>query len=194
MPYIGNIPASIGNYRIVDDISSTFNGVLTTFPLTVLALAINPPKSPQLLISVNGVLQEPDDTGASGFLVSGSNVVFSSPPATGATFWGVWQGQAVDIGTPSDGTVDSSQLAVGVQAELDGKVATTDIGTTVLSPTGDGSGLTGLQSTLVAGTDYLAPTGDGSGLTGIETTNDLDGGAANTTYSVADIILEGGGA
>jgi len=111
MAYIGNSPAGVGNYQVVDDISSTFNGVLTSFALTASSLAINPAKSGQLLVSINGVLQEPDDTGTEGFKVSGSNIVFSSAPATGSTFWAVWQGQAVDIGTPSDGVVGTAQLS-----------------------------------------------------------------------------------
>ena len=111
MAYIGNSPANVGNFQVVDDISSTFNGTLVTFALTALTLPINPAKSGQLLVSINGVLQEPDDTGTEGFKVSGSNIVFSSAPATGSTFWAVWQGQAVDIGTPSDGTVGVAQLS-----------------------------------------------------------------------------------
>ena len=111
MSYIGNSPANIGNYEIVDDISSTFNGVLTSFALTAATQTINPAKSGQLLVSINGVLQEPDDTGTEGFLVSGSNIVFSSAPATGSTFWAVWQGQNVDIGTPSDGVVGTAQMS-----------------------------------------------------------------------------------
>jgi hypothetical protein len=73
MAYIGNSPANVGNYQVVDDISSTFNGVLTSFALTVLTLAINPAKSGQLLVSINGVLQEPDDTGTEGFKVQMSS-------------------------------------------------------------------------------------------------------------------------
>ncbi len=111
MAYIGNSPANVGNFQVVDDISSTFNGVLVTFALTALTLPISPAKSGQLLVSINGVLQEPDDTGTEGFKVSGSNIVFSSAPATGSTFWAVWQGQAVDIGTPSDNTVGNAQVA-----------------------------------------------------------------------------------
>jgi len=135
-PYIGNSPANIGNYQVVDDISASFNGVLTTFPLTVLTLAINPPKSGQVLASINGVTQEPDDTGTNGFYVSGSNIVFSSAPATGATFWAVWQGQAVDIGTPSDDVVDTIHLKD--DAVTAGKLANainTDIATGVTGNT-----------------------------------------------------------
>ena len=111
MAYIGNSPANVGNYQVVDDISSTFNGTLTSFALTAASQAISPAKSGQLLVSINGVLQEPDDTGAEGFKVSGSNIVFSSAPATGSTFWAVFQGQNVDIGTPSNATVGVTQLS-----------------------------------------------------------------------------------
>ena len=110
MAYIGNSPANVGNYQIVDDISSSFNGSLTSFALTSGSIAITPAKSGQLLVGVNGVMQEPDDTGANGFKVSGSNVVFSSPPANGDTFWAIYQGQNVDIGTPSDDVVDTVHI------------------------------------------------------------------------------------
>ena len=113
MAYIGNSPANVGNYQIVDDISSSFNGSLTSFALTSGSIAITPAKSGQLLVGVNGVMQEPDDTGTNGFKVSGSNIVFSSQPASGDTFWAIYQGQNVDIGTPSAGTVDTTQLADG---------------------------------------------------------------------------------
>ena len=110
MAYIGNSPANVGNYQIVDDISSSFNGSLTSFALTSGSIAITPAKSGQLLVGVNGVMQEPDDTGTNGFKVSGSNVVFSSPPASGDTFWAVYQGQNVDIGTPSNDVVDTVHI------------------------------------------------------------------------------------
>ncbi len=56
-------------------------------------------------------MQEPDDTSTNGFKVSSTNIVFSSPPASGDTFWAVYQGQNVDIGTPSDGVVGVAQLS-----------------------------------------------------------------------------------
>ena len=120
--YIGNSPANVGNYEVLDDITPSFNGVLLSFPLTSLGKVINPAKSGQLLVSINGVLQEPDDTGTNGFYVSGSNIVFSSAPATGATFWCVYQGQNVDIGTPSFGTVDTVHMVDG--ASITGNAST----------------------------------------------------------------------
>jgi len=113
MAYIGNSPANVGNYQIVDDISSSFNGSTTSFALASGSITITPAKSAQLHVSINGVMQEPDDTGTNGFKVSGSNVVFSSAPANGDTFWAVYQGQNVDVGTPSAGTVNTTQLADG---------------------------------------------------------------------------------
>ena len=110
MAYIGNSPANVGNYQIVDDISSSFNGSLTSFALTSGSIAVTPAKSGQLLVAINGVMQQPDDTGTNGFKASSSNIVFSSPPASGDTFWAVYQGQNVDIGTPSDDVVDTAHI------------------------------------------------------------------------------------
>ena len=111
MAYIGNSPANVGNYQIVDTIAGSFNGSLTSFALASGGITITPAKSGQLLVAINGVLQQPDDTGTNGFKVSSSNVVFSSPPANGDTFWAVYQGQNVDIGTPSDDVVGVAQLS-----------------------------------------------------------------------------------
>ena len=111
MAYIGNSPANVGNYQIVDTIASSFNGSLTSFALASGGITITPAKSGQLLVAINGVVQQPDDTGTNGFKVSGSNIVFSSAPASGDTFWAVYQGQNVDIGTPSDDVVGIAQLS-----------------------------------------------------------------------------------
>ena len=61
MPYIGNNLRSNNAYKTVDDVSSSFNGSLTTFALTVGGSAPVPfPKyETQLIISVGGVVQEP---------------------------------------------------------------------------------------------------------------------------------------
>ena len=112
MAYIGNSPANVGNYQIVDTIASSFNASSTSFALASGGITITPAKSGQLLVGINGVMQQPDDTGTNGFKVSGSNIVFSSPPASGDTFWAVYQGQNVDIGTPSDGVVSETHMNI----------------------------------------------------------------------------------
>ncbi len=110
MPYIGNSPANVGNYQSLDDISGSFNGSTTTFALTSGGVAMTPAKSSQLVINISGVIQQPDDAGANGFLVNATNIVFSSAPLATDTFWGVYLGQSVDIGTPSNDTVDTSHI------------------------------------------------------------------------------------
>jgi hypothetical protein len=162
MAYIGNSPANVGSYQEVDTISS-FNGSLTSFALTAGSSAISPAKSGQLLVSLNGVMQEPDDTGTNGFKVSGSNIVFSSAPATGSTFWAMFQGNNVDIGTPSAGVV----------------------GLTELSATGTASGTTFLRgdNTWVAPTDSTKLPLAGGALTGAVTTN--------STFDGRDVATDG---
>ena len=91
MPYIGNDIRANEDYKIIDDISSGFNGSETSFALQVGGSAPVPfPKfEQQLLISVNGVIQEPDPSGSAGFSLSGTNIVFSSAPTNGHAFFGV---------------------------------------------------------------------------------------------------------
>jgi len=153
MAYIGNSPANVGNYQIVDTIASSFNGSLTSFALASGGITITPAKSGQVLVAINGVVQQPDDTGTNGFKVSGSNIVFSSPPASGDTFWAVYQGQNVDIGTPSDDVVDTVHIkdnAITADKIADGTIVAADIGADAvglseLSATGTASSSTFLR-------------------------------------------------
>ena len=92
MPYIGNdLQVAFESYKAIDDISSSFNGSTTSFALQVGGVAPDPfPRVPQnCLISVGGVVQEPDSTGSTGFKFTGTNIVFSSAPQTGESFFGV---------------------------------------------------------------------------------------------------------
>jgi len=90
--YIGNnLQVAYPSYRNIDDISGSFDGVTTSFPLTVGGAAPVPAplSSNQCLISVGGVVQRPDDSGTEGFLLSGGNIVFSAAPTGGDDFFGV---------------------------------------------------------------------------------------------------------
>lgn len=153
MAYIGNSPANVGNYQIVDNVAGSFNGSLTSFALASGGITITPAKSGQLLVGVNGVMQQPDDTGTNGFKVSGSNIVFSSAPASGDTFWAVYQGQEVDIGVPSDDVVDTIHIkdnAITAAKIADGTIVAADIGADAvglseLSATGTASNSTFLR-------------------------------------------------
>ncbi len=113
MGYIGTAPLS-GDYRKLDDISSGFDGVETTFVLQVGSVTVTPPKATAVIISVGGVLQEP----ISAYDISVSSIIFTAPPAAGADFFGVMLGIGVAIGTPGDGTVTLAKMAGGTAGNL----------------------------------------------------------------------------
>jgi hypothetical protein len=104
--YIGRQPAR-GQNREIDDISGSFNGILTSFNLRVSGTAVYPASTNQLFVSVGGVMQNP----STDYTVSGDQVTFTTAPASGLSFFALMQGDAVDINTPADGTVTSAKLA-----------------------------------------------------------------------------------
>jgi len=106
MPYLGQVPLT-GNYNKLDSISSSFNGSTTTFNLTAGSVAMEPVVAPALLVSVNGVLQQP----LTDYTISGSTVTFTTAPASTDTCFIIIMGGETDIGTPSDLTVTSAKLS-----------------------------------------------------------------------------------
>ena len=69
MPYIGRTPAT-GNYTKLDSIASGFNGSSTAFALASGGTSITADRATQLVISIGGVIQEPD----TAYTVSGSTI------------------------------------------------------------------------------------------------------------------------
>lgn len=67
--------------RILDNISSLFNGSLTSFPLSLSSVAVTPLSAAQLMVHLNGSYQVP----GSGYTVSTSNIVFSTAPLAGSS-------------------------------------------------------------------------------------------------------------
>tara|TARA_R100001129_G_scaffold133932_2_gene95297 strand:- start:448 stop:1167 length:720 start_codon:yes stop_codon:yes gene_type:complete len=106
MAYIGR-QLVLGQNRVLDDISSGFNGSTTTFNLTVSSSAASPGSSYQLWIVLNNVLQEP----GTAFTVAASQITFTSAPGAGVSFWGLIQGDVTDSNTPSDGSVSPAKVA-----------------------------------------------------------------------------------
>ena len=106
MAYVGKAP-STGRYSILDDISSSFTGSTAgPFNLTVNGTAISPGNEANCIISVSGVVQEPQ----SAYIITGSQITFTSNPAASDTFFGVVLGDVFDIGTPTDSTVTAASL------------------------------------------------------------------------------------
>ena len=105
MSYLGTAPTD-GQYSVLDDLSSSFNGSTTTFNLTSGGTAVTPQTDANALISISGVVQY-----TSAYTISGSQITFSSAPLSTDTFSGRVLGNSKDIGTPTDGTVSSSSLS-----------------------------------------------------------------------------------
>ena len=106
MAYVGQAPKT-GAYQILDDISCSFTGSTPgPFNLTVSGTAISPGNEQSCLISISGVLQDP-----AAYTISGSQITFTSNPASSDTFFGTVLGDTFDIGTPTDSTVSASSLS-----------------------------------------------------------------------------------
>ena len=105
MAYVGKAPSS-GRYSILDDISGSFTGSTAgPFNLTVNGTAISPGNEANCIISISGVVQDP-----AAFTITGSQITFSSNPASSDTFFGTVLGDVFDIGTPTDSTVTAASL------------------------------------------------------------------------------------
>ncbi len=108
MPYLGQVPLT-GNYNKLDSITGTFNSSNTTFNLTANSVAMEPVVAPALLVSLNGVLQQPN----TDYTISGSTVTFTTAPASTDECFIIIMGGETGIGTPSDGTVTAAKIAAG---------------------------------------------------------------------------------
>ena len=173
MSYIGNTIRAADDYRLIDDISSSFNGSTTSFALQVSGSAPVPfPKSPQqVLISVNGVIQEPDPTGSSGFNLVGTNIVFSSAPTNGHAFFGIIYATADYLNSGGNFPVGSlgapsitfvSDENTGIYRKGSGSVAFVADATEIANT--DSNGLTISSGDLILGDNRKAKFGAGSDL------------------------------
>ena len=106
MAYVGKAPLT-GAYQILDDIAGSFTGSTAgPFNLTVGGTAVLPGNEQSCIISISGVIQDP-----AAYTISGSQITFTSNPASSDTFFGTVLGNTFDIGTPTDATVTAGSLA-----------------------------------------------------------------------------------
>jgi hypothetical protein len=165
--------------------SATFNGSAYRFKLVTkgTSTAVTPTNAEILRVSINGVMQQPNDgTGqgdmTEGYVVSGTDIIFDSAPPSGATYFIVNMGTQVAIGNATTSTIadESSDttcfplfataatgdLGLKSGSNLTFNSATGTLGATVFS--GSGASLTNLPSSALTG---ALPAIDGSALTGV---------------------------
>lgn len=115
MAYLGVTP-KIGNIRKLDDVAAQFNGVATVFNLRVGGQVIFPGSPLQLLISLGGVMQEANVA----YQINNDQITFSDPPNPGIDFFGLVIGDTIDVGEPSDGTINAVKLNQGATFTMGG--------------------------------------------------------------------------
>ena len=114
--YIGNIP-SVGEFKKLDSLTSTFNGSLTQFDLEYGSTSVSVGDASQLIVSLNGIIQEP--LTAYTLAVGGSAIVFSSAPASTDTCHIILLGGVGGTSTVSDGAVTAAKLDPGLKDYLE---------------------------------------------------------------------------
>jgi hypothetical protein len=127
MPYIGKNPVG-GGFHKLDALTAS---ATATYALTLGSAAYYPESANQLLVSLNGVIQAPQDS----FTVSGSNLVFDTAlTASDSIDFVVALGDVLAVQTVTDGAITANKLGNGAvtSAKLDTNIAVSgnlDVGT-----------------------------------------------------------------
>lgn len=127
MPYIGKNPVG-GGFHKLDALTAS---ATATYALTLNSAAYYPESANQLLVSLNGVIQAPQDS----FTVSGSNLVFDTALTTSDSIdFVVALGDVLAVQTVTDGAITTAKLGNGAvtSAKLDTNIAVSgnlDVGT-----------------------------------------------------------------
>ena len=190
---IGGAAATSGTADLLDIASSsgtgggsaTFNGSAYRFKLVTkgTSTAVTPANAEILRVSINGVMQQPNDGSGQGdmtdgYVVSGTDIIFDSAPPSGSTYFIINMGTQVAVGNATTSTIadESSDTtcfplfttaATGDLGLKSGSNLTFNSSTGLLTATtfsGSGASLTNLPSSALTG---ALPAIDGSALTGI---------------------------
>ena len=107
MPFIGQEPIT-GAFHKLDAITTSSTN---TYNLLLNGGAYSPASANHLMVSLNGVIQSP----GSSFTISGSQITFVPSSGTLSNSDSIdfimAYGDVLNIGTPSDGSVNTNQLA-----------------------------------------------------------------------------------
>jgi len=111
MPYIGVAPSS-GLFKKLDTISVS-NGV-DNYTMQYNGSNFKPATAEQLIVSVNGVIQAPNDA----YTISGSTITFSENLVTGDVIdFIVALGEVGNTVTPVDGSVDINKMSSSIMKD-----------------------------------------------------------------------------
>jgi hypothetical protein len=103
MPYIGKNPVG-GGFHKLDALTAS---ATDTYALTLGSAAYYPESANQLLVSLNGVIQAPQDS----FTVSGSNLVFDTAlTASDSIDFVVALGDVLAVQTVTDGAITTNKI------------------------------------------------------------------------------------
>lgn len=97
MSYIGLQPQA-GSYNKLDNLAPLFDGSTTTFTLQVGGFPVVAGTAQNLLISIDGVLQEP----GTAYQVNADQITFTTAPVSGQKFFGIRLGHVLNVGVPSE--------------------------------------------------------------------------------------------
>ena len=115
MAYFGRQPLA-GEVVLLNQLTSpgVFNGTLTTFNLTRSINGVNqaffPVSDQSLLVSLGGVIQQPDSSGSMGFTTNGSQITFAVAPLANTKCFIVSYGHVIDTNRPGDQSVTTEKI------------------------------------------------------------------------------------
>ena len=217
---IGISTTRVANIRELDDISSGFDGSETAFTMAVGGAGVSPVTSQQMLISLGGVMQNPNQD----FTVAGTQLTFTTAPIGGLSFFGIILGTDLSLNTIPDGSVTFAKMGAGApRFDLSGNVTISGVATVASHlnmgdndriKLGDGADLqiwhdsgnsfindagTGSLKIQVGGSDRVVTNSDGIIVTGVTTSTGgfnigiQSGGTNITTAAVKTLNFVGAG-
>ena len=111
MPYIGVAPSS-GLFKKLDSITTV--NAQAAYTMQYNSSNFKPATAEQLIVSVNGVIQAPNDA----YSVSGSTITFSEDLVTGDVIdFIVALGEVGNTVTPVDGSVDVNKMSSSIMKD-----------------------------------------------------------------------------
>ena len=111
MPYIGVAPSS-GLFKKLDSITTV--NAQAAYTMQYNSSNFKPATAEQLIVSVNGVIQAPNDA----YTISGSTITFSENLVTGDVIdFIVALGEVGNTVTPVDGSVDVNKMSSSIMKD-----------------------------------------------------------------------------